>query len=283
MAIGDFLATKYSALVELAAQENSIISKITDGRYQPDATGTTAIKNAVVGAINILDYTNDTDLSALQALGDTAITLSLNQKKAFNFSIDDVDKYQSVVDFEVAAIKQAGMTLGLTADTYMLGLVNAGTSGIASAVGSSLASPIAITDANVDTYIYALKESLDAKNADPLNRWLVVPSWFMSKLSINGLGLASIDASGIFANGNLVRYAGFNIVQSNQIKVDSTASGYQVLAFSGRAFPFASQINSVEILRNPNRFGNIVRGLYVFGCTPSYIDEVAVLSCTRGS
>lgn len=282
MAISNFLSTKWSSLVELAAQETSIALRIAGDQYQADATGTTAIKAARVGDIDIIDYTNDTDLSALQKLSDVGVTLNLNQKKAFNFSVDDVDAAQSAADFSPAAMTQAAAKLALEADKYMLGLyASADAANKIGAVGSS----IAITEANVDTYIYGLKEKLDDQNAGP-NRWLVVPSWFMTKLSLAGLGIQLGESMKdmLFTEGEVVRYAGFNIVQSNNVvKAGAGSDEYQIMAFTDRAIPLAASVQKVEALRNPSRFGDIVRGLYVFGATVAFPKEVAVLSATKGA
>ena len=284
MAISNFLSTKWSSLVELAAQETSIAARITGGQYQADATGTTAVKAAVVGDINIIDYTNDTDLSALQKLSDEAITITMNQKKAFNFTVDDVDNAQSAADFSPAAMTQAAKGLALAADAYVLGLYGDAAIPAGNKLGS-VGSSVAITSANVDEYIYSMKEILDENNAGP-NRWLVVPSWFMSKLALAGLGkdLAEMTMDGIWKTGEIVSYAGFNIVQSNQISAVGTGSDeYQIMAFTDRAIPMCTNVNKIEALRNPSRFGDIVRGLFVFGADVAFGKEVAVLSATKGS
>lgn len=282
MAISNFLSTKWSAFVELAAQETSIASRITGGQYQADATGTTAVKAATVGDINIIDYTNDTDLSALQSLTDSAITINLNQKKAFNYSIDDVDNAQSTADFSPAALTQGAKGLALSADAYVMGLYSDAGIPAANKIGA-VGTSIALTAANVDEYIYQMKEKLDEQNAGP-NRWLVVPSWVMSLLALNGLGiqLADTDKADVWRTGEVMVYAGFNIIQSNQIKAVGTGSDeYQIMAFTDRAIPMCANVQKVEALRNPSKFGDIVRGLYVFGASVAFPKEVVVLSAEK--
>lgn len=283
MAISNFISEKWSALVELAAQEQSIARTVTGGQYQADASGTSAIKTARVGDIDILTYTNDTDLSALQSLGDEGYTISLDEKKAFNFSVDDVDLAQSQGNFSPAAMTQAGRKLALTADAYTFGLY--GDAGIPAGnkIGAVAAS-IAITEANVDTYIYNMKEIMDEQNCGP-NRWLVVPSWFNTKLALAGLGIQLGDnkKDNLFEVGEVIKYAGFNIIQSNSLSaVGAGSDEYQIMAFTDRAIPMVAQVQKVESLRNPNRFGEIVRGLYVFGAAVVFPKEVVVLSATKG-
>jgi len=279
--ITNFISNKWSSAVELAAMESSIARMVTGDRYQVDATGTSVIKTARVSDIDIIDYTNDTDLSALQSLSDIGVTINLNLKKAFNLSIDDVDAVQSAGNFRDAAIIQAGMTLGLEADKYAFGLYAGADSG--NKVGT-LGTPISITSSNVDEHVYTLKEILDAQNAGP-TRWLVVPSWFMTKLNLAGLGVQLSDRikDSIYLDGNIIRFAGFNIVQSNSLTVDSTADATQIMAFTDRALPMVFQVNKVEALRNTKRFSDIVRGLFVAGATVAFPKELATLSAIKGA
>lgn len=280
--ISNFLSNKWSSLVELAAQEISVARRITGDQYQADATGAKAIYAARVSDINIIDYTNDTNLSALQSLSDVEVEILLDQKRAFNFSVDDVDQVQSMADFRPAAMMQAARKLALEADSYVLGLYNDGSIPADNKVGS-LATPVSITSANADSQLDELSEKLDVNNAGPA-RWVVVPSWYMNKLKDAGLGYA-LDfetMGGMWREGEVLRYNELNIVKSNQVAIDDTADGYQIMAFSDRAIPMVGQVNRIEALRNPNRFGDIVRGLFVFGASIVHPTEVAVLSCTKG-
>ena len=70
------------------------------------------------------------------------------------------------------------------------------------------------------------------------------------------------------------------IVESTEIVKDATADGYQILAFSARAIPMAATLQKMESMKNPNDFGDLTRGLYVFGSTVLYPEEVSVLSAT---
>ena len=280
--MADFKAEKWSSLVELAAQETSIAARITGNQYQADATGTSAINTSRVGDISIADYTANTDLSTAQVLAEVANVISLNQKKAFNFAVDDVISSQAAADFEPAAMTQAAKGLALEADKYVLGLYSNASIPAANKIGS-VGSSVAITDINIDAKIYEMKEILDVNDAGP-ERYLVVPSWFMNTLALNGLGtqLGEMKKDGIWEEGEVVRYAGFNIVQSNQVKAVGTGSDeYQIMAFTGRAIPMAATISKIETLRNPKQFGDIIRGLYVFGANVVFPKEVAVLSATK--
>ena len=67
--------------------------------------------------------------------------------------------------------------------------------------------------------------------------------------------------NGLVSSGKL---RGFNMYKSNNIAAASTASG-KVLAGHISAAATAQAITQTEVLRDPDSFGDIVRGLHVYG------------------
>lgn len=285
MAIQYFQAEKWSARVELLAADNSIAETIANTSYQAEATGAKSVKLNKVADPTILDYTDDTDITT-QQLTDSQVEMLLNQKKYFSFTADDVQLAQSQGNFVDAAMTQGARRLALAGDAYAFGSNTYGDTSIPSdnKLGS-IGSSISITSANVEEQVYAMGEILDV-NEVPRDggRWLIVPPWFMTKMNIAKLTHDLEGNAQTYAFGRVLQFAGFNVVVSNKIAAAGTGDDeYQVLAMSARALPFASQINNMEVLRNPSRFGNIVRGLYVFGAELLFPEEVAVLSCEKGA
>jgi ABC-type uncharacterized transport system permease subunit len=93
------------------------------------------------------------------------------------------------------------------------------------------------------------------------DRFMVVNPDF-ADLLIDGLSDAAV-AGGTeeLRNGQILRLYGFNIVESPLVAgATPTAIGYH-----SSMVAFANQINSLEALRNPTKFADIVRGLSVYG------------------
>lgn len=282
MAISNTLTTAWSALVEKIAQETSVAEKICGKQYQVDADGATAINISRITDGTIGNYTPGDDI-VVSELSDERKTISLNQKKYFAFNLDKVSMAQSKPDYQDAAVVQHAKKLALTADAYCFSLANAGTSGIASNLGSSLASPIALTAANIDTYIIKAVQALKENNADG-EIYGVVPWFVKSKLSLLGIASGSDSIKdGIWAGSDMVRFGGVNLIFSNSITVDSTASGYQALFMTQRALPLVSQVNEVAMVERELQFSTLVKGLYVFGASLIFPKEIVALSCTEGS
>ena len=81
------------------------------------------VKICGVGDINVFDYTRNADFELeTQELSDSVKTLVIDQAKAFNFQIDDIDRAQSNPKLMDAAVKNAAAALANTADQYVFSL-----------------------------------------------------------------------------------------------------------------------------------------------------------------
>ena len=110
---------------------------------------------------------------------------------------------------------------------------------------------------------------LDEQNVPEEGRWFVAPPSWYEQLSQSGSKLMSVDfnagqgsiRNGLVSSGKL---RGFDMYKSNNIAAASTASG-KVLAGHISSTATAQTIISTETLRDPTSFGDIVRGLHVYG------------------
>jgi hypothetical protein len=110
---------------------------------------------------------------------------------------------------------------------------------------------------------------LDDQNIPEEGRWFVAPPSFYEELSQSGSKLLSVDfnagqgsiRNGLVSSGKL---RGFDMYKSNNIAATSTASG-KVMAGHMSSTATAQTITSTEVLRDPDSFGDIVRGLHVYG------------------
>jgi hypothetical protein len=112
---------------------------------------------------------------------------------------------------------------------------------------------------------------LDDENVPEEGRYFVAPPNFYEQLSQSGSKLLSVDfnagqgsiRNGLVSSGKL---RGFSMYKSNNVPAVSTiTSGGQVLAGHMSAVATAQTITSTEVIRDPDSFGDIVRGLHVYG------------------
>lgn len=264
MALTKVQAMRWAGIVEAVAQEASILSTVANGQYQADSAGANIIRVSSIGTPSVGNYTPGG--LTYGALSDDALDIAIDQKKAFTFKVEDIDKAQASVDVKNQAIKQAGMALALEADKYIFAQyakagyqINDGASPTPGALD--------VNSANVEQVILDVQMYFDEHNVGTMDRFLVVAPWFKQKMVLAGLTRQTGIGDEVYLNGYIGQIFGFKVYQSNQL-----TAGH-MLAMSNRAVPFVSQINTVESLRLQDSFADAVRGLYTFGADVLFADE----------
>lgn len=146
--------------------------------------------------------------------------------------------------------------------------------------------PVALTAANVLQTITAMSGVLDEQNVPETDRWLVLTPYDRQILMQSNLAQAQFmgDSTSIVRNGKIGAIDRFTVYVSNLlpsgaatkkwVSGDATQGGtagsseakrHMLIAGHSSALTFASQVNKVESLQNPTDFGQLVRGLAVYG------------------
>jgi hypothetical protein len=110
---------------------------------------------------------------------------------------------------------------------------------------------------------------LDAQNVPEEGRWVVASPDFYEQLSQSSSKLLSVDynagqgsiRNGLVSSGKL---RGFSMYKSNNLPATSNATGF-LMAGHISSTATAQTITSTEVIRDPSSFGDIVRGLHVYG------------------
>ena len=148
------------------------------------------------------------------------------------------------------------------------------------------AAPVTLTPANILSYITMLSTVLDEANIPEEGRYLVITPYERQILMQSPLAQAQFmgDPRSVLRNGKLGSIDRFSIYLSNQLPraaagkgftnpEDATLTGdvagapkrHLIWAGTKAGISFASQITKMEHLQNPNDFGQLVRGLQVWG------------------
>ena len=136
---------------------------------------------------------------------------------------------------------------------------------------------------NLIDLILRMGQCLDEMNIPEVGRWIVMPSWAGRQVKQSELRQAYLsgDPVSMLRNGRLGMIDRFTLYVSNLLPTsvsDSTnfAAGEQPI-FAGHAHgvTFASQISKIETLRSELTFGQILRGLQVYGY--SIVDNTALV------
>ena len=284
-----FLPSIYSKKVLNFFRKASVVEAITNTDYAGEISAYgDSVKIIKEPVISVSDYTRGSDTTATK-LTDQELTLVVDSAKAFKFIVDDIETNMSHVNFKEVATSSAAYALR---DSYDAAVIAAMFSG----VSTSSPDHVLGADAAAATQTMAQHQGgsnsidltgSDGTGADPLDvmafmaklldeqsvpeegRWFVAPPSFYNELSQSGSKLMSVDfnagqgsiRNGLVSSGKL---RGFDMYKSNNVAAASTATG-KILAGHISSTATAQTIISTEVLRDPSSFGDIVRGLHVYG------------------
>ena len=274
---GYFLPEVYSKKVLNFFRKSSVVEAITNTDYAGEISAfgdsVNIIKEPV---ISVAAYTRGANPTATQ-LTDQETQLVVDQANAFKFIVDDIETKMSHVNFKEVAASSAAYSLKDAFDTNVLAAMFSGST--TNTVGDDAAGADSIGASNsvditggVDPLdvMARMARLLDAQNVPEEGRYFVAGPEFYEQLSQSSSKLLSVDfnagqgsiRNGLVSSGKL---RGFDMYKSNNVPNASTANVHQILAGHMSAVATAQTITSTEVIRDPDSFGDICRGLHVFG------------------
>jgi len=279
-----FLPSIYSKKVLNFFRKASVVEAITNTDYAGEISAYgDSVKIIKEPTITVYDYTRGSDTTQTK-LTDQEITLVVDSAKAFKFIVDDIETNMSHVNFKEVASSSAAYSLKDSYDAAVLSTMFSGVSASAPdhVIGADAAAGtggVGETTASVDLgsasevdpldLMARMARLLDDQSVPEENRWFVASPDFYEELSQSGSKLLSVDfnagqgsiRNGLVSSGKL---RGFDMYKSNNVPSVSTATG-QCLGGHMSSTATANTILSTEVIRDPSSFGDIVRGLHVYG------------------
>ena len=284
-----FMPKVYSKKVLNFFRKASVAEAITNTDYAGEITayGDT-VRIVKEPTITVYQYERGADVTQTK-LTDVEETLTVDVANAFKFKVDDIEKSMSHVNWKEVASSSAAYALK---DAFVEGVLAELFSGVSSSspdhvLGADAAAAtqtmgqhqggsnsIDLTGSDgtgtdpLDVMAF-MARLLDEQNIPEEGRWFVAPPSWYEQLSQSGSKLMSVDfnagqgsiRNGLVSSGKL---RGFDMYKSNNIAAASTASG-KCIAGHISACATAQAITQTEVLRDPDSFGDIVRGLHVYG------------------
>jgi hypothetical protein len=287
---GSFIPVLWSTKLIEKFYASTVLAAISNTDYEGEIKNkgdTVVIRTKPT--ITIKDYLAD-GLLTVERPASNIIELKIDKGKYFNLILDDVMEIQAdlnmmnmwsddaaqqfkiVVDTEIlkSLLGQAATNNKGTLAGKISGNVNLGVTGTPIALVSRNPAGTAGKVEIVDLLV-RLGQVLDEQNVPEQGRWVVLPAWISSQIKMSELRDASLtgDSVSILRNGRLGMVDRFTIYVSNLLPsgvAAGLAAGESVIyAGTQHALTFASQINNVETLRSEMTFGQILRGLQVYG------------------
>ena len=280
-----FLPSVYSKKVLNFFRKASVVEAITNTDYAGEISAYgDSVKIIKEPVINVSDYTRGSDTTDTK-LTDQEISLVVDSAKAFKFIVDDIESNMSHVNFKEIASSSAAYALKDAYDAAVLATMFAGCSAAtpnhilgadnATALGAGVFDGTGSVDLGQTgetdplDLMARMARLLDEQNVPEEGRWFVAGPDFYEQLGQSGSKLLSVDfnagqgsiRNGLVSSGKL---RGFDMYKSNNIAATSNATG-KVMAGHMSSTATANTILSTEVLRDPTSFGDIVRGLHVYG------------------
>tara|TARA_R100000808_G_C2155041_1_gene166724 strand:+ start:2106 stop:3011 length:906 start_codon:yes stop_codon:yes gene_type:complete len=218
------------------------------------------------------------------------LQLLIDKGEYFACIEDDVDEVQADINMMDQWSKDASERMKIKIDqrvlTDMLTDVHASNKGInAGRVSGNIdigvaGDPVALDKTNVIESIVNMGTVLDEANCPEGDRFLVIPAKVGGLIKQSDLKDASItgDGSSPLRNGRLGMIDRFTVYVSHNLY--KSGSEYSVIGGHKMGFTFASQMTNMETIRSETTFGNIIRGLQVYGYKVVKPEALATLVCT---
>jgi len=281
-----FLPAVYSKKVLNFFRKSSVAEAITNTDYAGEITayGDTVriIKEPV---ITVYQYERGQDVTQTK-LTDQEVNLVVDTANAFKFIVDDIETSMSHVNFKEVASSSAAYALR---DAFDSGVIASMFAGVPASSPNHILGSDNATDLAAGTFDgtgnldigYASGEHdpidvlshmarlLDEQNVPEEGRWFLANPEFYEQLVQSNSKLLSVDfnagqgsiRNGLVSSGKL---RGFDMYKTNNIAATTNAAG-KCIAGHISSTCTAQTIVNTEVIRDPSSFGDIVRGLHVYG------------------
>jgi hypothetical protein len=280
-----FVPEIFSKKIQNFFRKSSVIEAITNTDYAGEIAAFGDTVNIIKEpTITVAAYTRAASTSK-QFLSDQELTLVIDKANSFKFIVDDIEEKLSHINFASVGASSAAYTLKDTMDAEVLSAMFAGVSTSApdhrlggdgnGAASTSFSSNDPLDMGNGGSELSPLKimarmaRLLDDSQVPEEGRWFVAKPEFYEELADTDSKLMSSDfnqgdggvRNGLVASGQI---RGFSMYKSSNIPATSNATG-QCLGGHISSTATAQSILNIETLRDTDTFGDIVRGLHVYG------------------
>jgi len=281
-----FLPAVYSKKVLNFFRKSSVAEAITNTDYAGEITayGDTVriIKEPV---ITVYQYERGQDVTQTK-LTDQEVNLVVDTANAFKFIVDDIETSMSHVNFKEVASSSAAYALR---DAFDEGVIAKMFSGVSAASPNHILGSDSATDLAAGTFdgtgnldigydsgehdpidvLSHMARLLDEQNVPEEGRWFLANPEFYEQLVQSSSKLMSVDfnagqgsiRNGLVSSGKL---RGFDMYKTNNIAATTNAAGKCIAGHISSTCTAQTIINT-EVVRDTASFGDIVRGLHVYG------------------
>ena len=276
---GKFIPEIWSGKLQVKFYATTVLSEITNNDWEGEIKDQgDKVEIRTVPTITINNYVKGQTLSSQVPTNDV-VELLIDKGKYFQVVVDDVDDVQSDLKLMDIFTNDASQQMKIAIDTDVFsGLVDSAAAANKGAAAGAISGDLnlgntttaaSVTASTVLDKILNMGQALDEQNAPEDGRWLLIPAWMAAMIKNSDLKQAYLTGDSVspLRNGKVGMIDRFTLYVSNLLpsQVIDSAKAYHIFAGTRDAITFASQITKMESLRSTTTFGNIVRGLNVYG------------------
>lgn len=279
---GNFIPEIWSGKLIENFYDATVLAAISNTDYEGEIKGQGDTVNIRTQPnITIRDYVKGQNL-VVENPDKPKLQLVIDKGEYFACVEDDIDRVQSDIKLMDMWSKDASEQMKIKIDQRVLtdmlpDIASTNKGATAGAVSSAFnlgttSTPVSVSKdgsggtTSVLDLIVDMGTVLDEANCPEQGRFLVIPARMAGLIKKSELKDASLtgDGTSVVRNGRLGMIDRFTLYVSHNLKV-TTSTKYHVIAGTKMGLTFASQMTEMETLRSTTTFGDIIRGLQVYG------------------
>ena len=268
---GNWLPVIYSQKVQKFFRTASVVEDITNTDYAGEIENFGDTVNIIKEpSISVSSYTRGGAIN-IQNLADDQLQLVVDQANAFAFKVDDIEERQSHVNWEALATSSGAYALKDSYDENVIAAMVSGAGTTVGSDGSGTDTGFGTSETDPANILANAAKRLHANDVPTDNRWFLGTPEFFEQLGQACAKLmdASVtgDGKSPLRNGTVLegKVNGFKLYMTNNFAASTTSNYYKVLYGHMSSTATANAIAKTEVVRDPDSFADIVRGLHVFG------------------
>lgn len=275
MSYANFKPTIWSRFIQNQLDQKAVLTAFCNTKFEGEAKKGEQVWILNAPSPTIFDY-NEEKRATGGGIGDpeqlegTRIPLVLDQAKAFNFMIDDIDKMQTVEGLMESIMKEKARAMLILREKFVASLTAKVVDGDM-IVPSAQITTAAKAKAAVDAALLKLRDA--GVDLDDSVQIELCP--FMYQLFRDYIMEIRTNNDGVVQHGVVGTYDNAKVVMSTNLYNDGTDTHCMVR--TNNAIAFASGIDKMEAYRPEHYFSDAVKGLNVYGGTIARPSELVVV------
>lgn len=255
MSYSNFKPIIWSRFIQTELEKKCKLVEDCNRQYEGEARLGSRVK--ILGAVapEIFDYDASVGMESPQAIEGISVFMDVDQAKAFNFMVDDLDRLQATPELMPVMMEEAGRKMAAARDSFVASLAKNSTNMLESTQVTTPAEAKAL----VDEALLKLREN----DVDVSDNVSITVSPFFYQLFRDALTEIKTNNDELIARGVVGMYDCAKVVLSNNLYNDGTDD--YMMVRTNKAIAFASSIDETEAYRPEKYFSDAIKGLNVYG------------------